>query len=245
MLNMILLMSRAKEFPVTAFDRLAPDYDAWYQTPLGVLSDALEKEAVLSLADPRPGEYALDVSCGTGNYALALARRGAKVVAIDPSEKMLQIAQSKARGEGLDIGFRRGMVEALPFANDSFDLATAILMLEFTVSPEKALSEMLRVLKPGGRLVVGVLGRYSLWALIRRFKSLFIPSIWSGATFFSRRRLTILLAGAGARNLRWRSTIYFPPVSNGWLLSRLQAFEGIGQRAFPGLGAFLVARAEK
>lgn len=238
-------MGRKQEALATVFDRLAAGYDAWYQTPLGALSDDLEKEAVLSLADPWPGAYALDVSCGTGNYALALARRGARVVAVDPSERMLEIARSKATRERLSIEFHLGTAEDLPFASDAFDLVTAILMLEFSTSPEKALSEMLRVLKRGGRLVIGVLGRYNLWAIARRFKSLFVPSIWREARFFSRRRLAALLVSAGGHYFQWKSAIYFPPVDSGWLLSRFQAFEGIGQRAFPDLGAFLAVGATR
>ena len=140
---------RRTRAPLTAtFDRMAEDYDSWYQTPLGARSDALEKEAIFSLAEPRPGEYALDVSCGTGNYALALASMGVRVIAIDASAQMLQIARSKATREGLFLDFRQGKAEEMPFANNSFDLVTAVLLLEFARSPEKALSEMLRVLKP-------------------------------------------------------------------------------------------------
>jgi ubiquinone/menaquinone biosynthesis C-methylase UbiE len=227
------------------FDRMAEDYDSWYQTPLGARSDALEKRAVFSLLVPEPGEYALDVSCGTGNYALALASRGVIVIAIDASVQMLQIAQSKAARAGLCIEFRRGTAEDLPFANDSFDLVTAVLLLQFARSPQKALSEMLRVLKPAGRLVIGALGKHSLWAAARRAKSLFVPSIWSEATFFSPRTIGDLLREAGAHSFRWKGAIFFPPVKNGWLLDRFLALEGIGQTAFPGLGAFLAVRVEK
>ena len=232
--------------PLTAaFDHLADDYDSWYQTPLGARSDALEKEAVFSLAEPRHGEYALDVSCGTGNYALALASWGVRVIAIDASAQMLQIAQSKTAQEGLFIEFRRGTAEDLPFANNSFDLVTAVLLLEFAPSPQKAVSEMLRVLKPAGRLVIGALGKHSLWAAARRAKSLFVSSIWSGATFFTPRKMADLLREAGAHSFRWKSAIFFPPVKNGWLLDRFLALEGIGQTAFPGLGAFFAVRVEK
>lgn len=59
----------------TAFDRLASRYDTWYTTPLGAFADARQKEAIFALAGVRPGEWALDVGCGTGNYTLALARQ--------------------------------------------------------------------------------------------------------------------------------------------------------------------------
>jgi ubiquinone/menaquinone biosynthesis C-methylase UbiE len=238
-------MSRTREPLAAAFDRLAADYDSWYQTSIGARSEALEKEAVLGLADPLPGEKALDVSCGTGNYAIALAGKGARVTAVDPSAAMLEIARSKAFRAKLPIDYRRGTAEDLPFADDSFDLLTAVLMLEFISSPGEVLSEMLRVLRPGGRLVIGVLGKYSLWAAARRLKSLFAPSIWRRATFFSARELAGLLTAAGAHSFKWKSAIYFPPVDSSWLLDRFEALEGIGQKAFLGLGAFLAVRAEK
>src|SRR3972149_362214 len=62
------------------FDTLAPAYDAWYDTPLGRVVDRLESGAVLGLVGEGPGAWALDLSCGTGRYALALARRGLRGV---------------------------------------------------------------------------------------------------------------------------------------------------------------------
>lgn len=64
----------------SAFDALAMTYDAWYETPFGQLVDRLEKEAVFALVETRPDALALDLSCGTGHYALALAKRGLRVV---------------------------------------------------------------------------------------------------------------------------------------------------------------------
>ena len=82
---------------ITMFDQLAAEYDSWYQTSLGSLADALEREAVLGLAGAVNGRIALDASCGTGHYALALARRGARVTAVDASGSMLSLAQKKAQ----------------------------------------------------------------------------------------------------------------------------------------------------
>ncbi len=87
------------------FDELASEYDKWYQTPLGSLSDILEKAVVFSLANVKHGGLALDVSCGTGNYALELARKGAKVIGIDTSKKMLKIAINKTEENMLEVDF--------------------------------------------------------------------------------------------------------------------------------------------
>lgn len=57
-----------------AFDHLAIEYDAWYRTPLGAFCDSLKREAIFSLAEVKLGDWVLDVSCGTGNYALDMER---------------------------------------------------------------------------------------------------------------------------------------------------------------------------
>lgn len=120
---------------VSLFDRLAAEYDSWYQTPLGALADALEQQAVFTLAGEVTGRITLDASCGTGNYALALARRGARVTAVDASAPMLALAQEKARRAGLRIRPVQASLERLPFRAGSFELATCILALEFVGNP--------------------------------------------------------------------------------------------------------------
>jgi SAM-dependent methyltransferase len=92
----------------------------------------------------------LDVGCGTGRIALALAEEADEVVGVDPSEEML--AEGRARSHG-SIAFVRACAEALPFANGRFERAVARLVLHL-VDRDRALPELLRVLAPGGRLLV-------------------------------------------------------------------------------------------
>lgn len=223
------------------FDRLAADYDEWYQTPLGALADALEQTAVFALAEEVNGRMTLDASCGTGHYALALARRGAQVTAVDASAPMLALAQMKAWREGLPLAPVRAALERLPFRRGSFELVTCVLALEFVADPTGAVDEMARVQPPGGRLVVGVLGRFSAWALWRRLKGWVRPSLWRRARFFSRRELDGLLLGAGYRELAGRKAIFFPPLNSAKLLTGLRRLERPGCRWVPGMAAFLAA----
>jgi SAM-dependent methyltransferase len=118
-------------------------------------------------------------------------------------------------------------------------LVTCILALEFVPEPAGAVAELGRIQPPGGRLVVGALGRFSLWALGRRLKALFRPSLWRHARFFSRRELAVLLAGAGYSTLAEKQAIFFPPVNSARLLTFLRRFEGVGHRFLPGVAAFL------
>ena len=227
------------------FSSLAPTYDDWYKTPLGSLCDKLEKDAVFSLADVKEGELVLDVSCGTGNYSLELKRRGARVIGLDISSEMLSIAKKKAEREGLKIDFIRADAAMPPFKNYSFDLITSILILEFSDSPDKMIEEWINLLKPDGRMVVGFLNKYSLWALKRRLKSIFKESIWTKARFYSANEMQKLLADAGLKSIESREVIYFPPVENKLFLKALILIERFGKRFLSGLGAFIAVKGEK
>src|SRR3954453_11503088 len=105
-------------------------------------------ERVVDLANSP--SRALDVATGTGDLAIALQQRGAKVVGIDFSEKMLEIARSKAPG----IEFRAGNALALDFPDNEFDAATVGFGARNFDDLDRGLAEMARVVKRGGRVVV-------------------------------------------------------------------------------------------
>lgn len=121
----------------------------------------LSKEHRLALkhAAPQPGERALDVGCGPGTMAIALAERvgpAGEAVGIDASAEMIELARDKAGRAGSAARFEAAAIEALPFADGEFDVATSTFMLHHL--PEdvraKGLAEVRRVLKPGGRFVI-------------------------------------------------------------------------------------------
>lgn len=221
------------------------EYDAWYQTPLGSLSDRLEKELVFSLIDVRQGEKALDVGCGTGNYTIELARQGAEVFGIDSSEEMLTWARRKARRNGIEISFQVADAQRLPFPEHSFDLIVSNGLLCFLKEPERALVEMNRVLKPGGVLVVGVLNKWSPWALFRRIKGLFKDTIYNQAHFISPPVLEGLLKQAGFQVSKTRTCLFFFPINCKLYLRLAEPFEKLDMAVIPRLGAFLAVSAEK
>jgi SAM-dependent methyltransferase len=109
---------------------------------------------VLELA---PGQRVLDVACGTGVFAREAAARvtpGGSAVGIDINEGMLEIAARNAP----EVAWSRAPAEALPFEDGSFDRVASLFGLMFFEDRSRAISEMLRVLQPGGRLVVAVWG---------------------------------------------------------------------------------------
>lgn len=115
-----------------------------------------------ALADVRPDEQVLDVGCGTGTLALEVARgvgrlgSGGRVAGIDPGEEQIARARAKAARRRMPVEFRVGVIEQLPFPDETFDVVLSTLMMHHL--PEgvqrQGLAEIARVLKPGGRLVI-------------------------------------------------------------------------------------------
>ena len=136
------------------FARIAPRYD--------LINDLQSfglhrwwKRRLVRLTRIRPGQQALDVCCGTGDIAFALARLGATVTGLDFSEPMLGIARAKnSKSKALNPGFLQGDAQQLPFSSDTFDVVTVGYGLRNLASWETGLAEMRRVAKPGGRLLV-------------------------------------------------------------------------------------------
>ena len=117
------------------------------------------REKVLRLARLEPGESVLDVGCGTGTLAIAAKRHvwpTGTVYGIDASPEMLARASNKARKAGVEVFFKNGLAQALPFPNAQFDAVLSSVMLHHL--PRKArlecACEMRRVLKPRGRVLV-------------------------------------------------------------------------------------------
>ena len=116
------------------------------------------KRRVADLARVAPGDRALDLCCGTGDIALALADRGADVTGLDFSPQMLEVAVARQRASpGLKLKtlkFLQGDAQQLPFAENSFDIVTVGYGLRNLTSWERGLEEMRRVARPGARLLV-------------------------------------------------------------------------------------------
>jgi ubiquinone/menaquinone biosynthesis C-methylase UbiE len=123
------------------------------------------------------GENVLDVGCGTGGVTLPAKVRVGKhgvVAGIDPSPEMIAVARRKASRAGLEIDFRVGVIESLPFPDGTFDVVTSSLMMHHL--PEhvrvKGLAEIKRVLKPTGRLLIADMTRPGTSFHERLFRSL-------------------------------------------------------------------------
>ncbi|MDR1766922.1 MAG: demethylmenaquinone methyltransferase [Propionibacteriaceae bacterium] len=131
------------------FDGVAPRYDL-VNDVLSLGQDRLWRRATTAAVDPQPGQRVLDLAAGTGTSSQAFARCGASVVAVDLSLGML--ATGKARHP--DLPFVNADALELPFADASFDAVTISFGLRNIDDTDAALRELLRVAKPGGRIVI-------------------------------------------------------------------------------------------
>jgi len=146
-------------------------YAEWRAADIGVITDRLERALILDLAGTVAGLRALDVGCGDGDLALELWERGAQVTGIDASPEMIDAARLQAKNRKAAIAFEVAAAEHLPFASEQFDIVIAITILCFVKDPAPVFREMARVLRPGGRVVIGDLGRWSSWAATRRVRA--------------------------------------------------------------------------
>ena len=185
-------------------------YERWRQTTLGSVTQARELEVVFDLAGPLRDRRLLDVGCGDGIYLVEAARRGAVASGVDISEAMLIVARRRAADAAVAIDLHLGDVQALPFGDDAFDIVFAVTVLCFVSDPQQAVGEMSRVLAPGGRLVIGDLGKWNTWAAWRRLRSWLGSTTWRHTSFRSARQLTNLIHGAGLQPEEIRGAVYYP-----------------------------------
>jgi demethylmenaquinone methyltransferase/2-methoxy-6-polyprenyl-1,4-benzoquinol methylase len=128
------------------FDRIAPVYDAMNRTMTAGLDRRWRRKTADAVV--RPGDAVLDACCGTGDLAIACARAGGRVTGLDFSERMLERARRKAP----ELDWVSGDLLALPFADASFDAGTVGFGVRNVDDLERALAELRRVLRGGGRL---------------------------------------------------------------------------------------------
>ena len=197
------------------FDRIAGFYDVMNSVMTAGLHHRWRERAA-DLARVGPGSEALDVATGTGDLAVAMARRGASVIGTDFSEEML--ARARAKDPSLEWEWANAL--ELPFADDRFDAATVAFGARNFSDLEVGLREMARVVRPGGRVVVLEITTpqrpplstfFSLWfdrlvPLIGRIAGdpeayAYLPS--SVKRFPGPRDLAATMAGAGLRDVRW------------------------------------------
>ena len=129
----------------------------WMAGDYGHFATYLEPGALefLGRAAVAPGSRMLDVACGAGQLAIPAARAGVRATGVDIASNLIEQARGRARAEGLDVRFDEGDAEMLPYEDASFDVVVSLFGAMFAPRPERVAAELLRVCRPGGRIVMG------------------------------------------------------------------------------------------
>jgi SAM-dependent methyltransferase len=217
------------------WDLAADAYEAHWRAPL-----APAREKVLALAALAPGEAVLDVACGTGLVSFPAARAVApsgRVLGVDLSGRMVGVAMTRADVRRVaNATFERMDAAQLAVPDAGFDAALCALGLMYLAEPERALSEMRRVLRPGGRMVAAVWGARercgwsSLWPIVDAELSLPACPLFfrlgenealayacavAGFAGVATYRLSTVLAWRSAGDA-WRAALLAGPVALAW-----------------------------
>lgn len=209
--------------------RDAQRYDEWFETRWGRYAFGRESRTVSRAAGVGRGALVVDVGCGTARFTDPLSAAGAWALGIEPESAMITCARDRTTGPLVAAD-----ALALPLCDDSVDVALAITVLEFVSDPAEAMAEMARVVRPGGRIVVGALNPRSAWGLAHRHELAEPP--WRAARFLARAELRAL--GRRHGRVELRSALYAPSaVPFLGLVGPL--LEGLGH-AVPAWGAFQV-----
>ena len=197
-------------------------------------------ELLIEALDVHSTERLLDVATGSGNAALAAARRGCEVVGVDYVPGLLDRARRRAEAEGLSVDFQDGDAEALPFADGSFDVVSSVFGSMFAPDQETTASELARVARPGGRIGIvahtpdgfignlfKVIGKHVpppaglrspiLWGTEARLRELFIGQI---AELRAEKRFYTFRDRSPEHFIEYWRTFYGPT---------LKAFDAVGE----------------
>lgn len=219
------------------------DYAGWHASILGTITEAIENRLLLGMIGDPKDQNILDVGCGEGDLALSLAKSGARVCGIDVSPAMIREATDRASRSGNSVDFSVAEAVRLPFPNQSFDVVLAKTILCFVRDPEPVFDELARVLRPGGVLVIGELGKRSLWAARRRIRAWFGSALWRQGYFRTPAQLKGFAARAGMTVTEVRGAIYYP--HSGLAARVLGALDPWCSRLTTFGAAFLALKAKK
>jgi len=187
------------ESKIRVFDSLALNYDAWFEEE-GRLIFALEVEALKQVLPLLPKPW-IEIGIGSGRFAQALGID----IGLDPSSKLLKIA----RNRGISVFLGKG--EEMPFQYASFGTAFFVVTLCFVDSPHRILTEAARLLKNGGKVVLGLVLKESPWGQFYQTKKETGHRFYRHATFYGYSEVDVLLKQAGFSVEQIISTLFQSP----------------------------------
>jgi ubiquinone/menaquinone biosynthesis C-methylase UbiE len=198
----------------------------------------LHSELLCEAAGLRPGELVVDVAAGNGHTALAAARRFCKVVATDFVPELLEQASRRAACEDLELETRVADAQALPFETGRFDVALSTFGVMFAPDQQKAADELVRVVRPGGRIALNSWCPDSLIGDVFRATSRHVPPPTGLRPVFewgTEERLRELFGGAIGSLHTERTRLPFRFYSAAHAVDYFRAWYGPTQNAFNAL----------
>ncbi|MBC8120329.1 MAG: class I SAM-dependent methyltransferase [Gemmatimonadaceae bacterium] len=192
------------------------DLEDWYAQSLGRRYLSRCWEVIAPLLVPLAEQEVLDAGCGAGHYSELLAQGGALVQGTDTDVQLLERARRRVPAGR----FRAASINALPYADESFDTVLCCNVLEFVPDPAGALRELRRVARDRG--VICVLNRDSPWGWQQQFARPFTDHPYYQGQFFDRERLKTLALASGWQVEQIRGTVFFPPVPVEFFLDWLE-----------------------
>ena len=210
----------------------------WSSGDYGVFAKYLEPGALeffgrLGIA---PGTSLLDVACGAGQIAIPAAKAGVKVTGLDLAPNLVEQARERAKAEGVAALFDEGDAEALPYNTGSFDVVLSLIGAMFAPQPEKVAAELLRVCRPGGRIIMA--NWTSAGFIGQMFKTIGThvppPAIMPSPLKWGDEETVRARLGAGVRDLQLTRRLYpfeypFPPAD---VVEFFRTYYGPTNRAF-------------
>jgi ubiquinone/menaquinone biosynthesis C-methylase UbiE len=188
----------------------------------------------------RAGMRVLDVACGSGNLAVAVARLGCKAAGVDIAANLVAQARARASTEGLAIDFREGDAEALPYADGEFDSVVTMFGAMFAPRPELVAAELLRVTRPGGFVAManwtpeGFIGK--MFEVFKRHLPPPPPGIPSTMLWGDEATVRARLAGFSDVKLERRIATMRYPFSPAETVNFFRSYYGPTGKAFDALG---------
>ena len=218
------------------FDDWPERYDQWFETLIGRLVREYESKLVLEMLRPGQGEKILDVGCGTGIFTFDVLAAGAEVVGLELSLPMLLWARKKLKRRAFRMV--QGDMRNLPFADNAFEKTISVTAIEFIQDARSAVSELFRVTKPRGRILVATLNRLSPWATRRKAEGKKGHSLFKHALFRSPEEISAL----SPVECVIKTAIHFQKHDDP---EQAKKVESNGESKSVANGAFLVARWNK
>ncbi|WP_068809236.1 class I SAM-dependent methyltransferase [Thauera phenolivorans] len=229
----------------------------WASGDYAVIGTTLQivGENLAEAADVRAGERVLDVAAGNGNATLAAARRFAAVTATDYVPQLLDKAAARAHAEGLAVECKVADAEALPFDDGSFDVALSTFGAMFAPDHERTAGELLRVVRPGGRIGIaawtpeGFIGQLfrTVGAHVPPPAGLRSPVKWGDEAYLTELfgpRADDIRCSRRSFNFRYRSPAHWIEVFRSWYGPTHKAFAALDEAGQARLHADLLALLE-